>query len=399
MRRVGEDRPAHELGDTSLDALKAAAANAIRERAADGVSLSHRLHAKPELGFEEHYAAEEVATFLEREGFTLDRGFRGLDTALRGRWGDGSFRATIIAEYDALPGLGHACGHNLIAATAVLAAAGMRQVAPALDITIEVLGTPAEEGGAGKIVLAERGAFDGSQVAMMVHPSPFEDSEPSFLAATRTRFEFVGRSSHASASPAEAINAADAATVAQVALGLLRQQLPEDVRVHSLIESAGSSVNVISALAQVLVEVRASSVDALASALQRVDSCFEGAAQATGCELNRSAAGHLYPEVRQSPTLARLYRRNAEALGRAFTTDPAAKKFLASTDFGIVSQLVPSLHPHVGICDPPISNHQIAFAAAAVSERADTAIVDGAIAMAWTLIDVASEPGMLLEDY
>ena len=378
-----------------LGEMKEAVAKSIRERASEAIALSHRLHARPEVGFEERYATAQVSAFLEADGFTLDRQFKGIETAFSARFGAGSFRAMIIAEYDALPELGHACGHNMIAATSVLAAVGLREAAKDLDLTIEVLGTPAEEGGAGKILLAEQGAFQDTQVAMMVHPSPFEDAEPSFLAATQLRFEFIGRSSHASAAPTEAINAGDAATLAQVAVGLLRQQLPDDVRVHALVESAGVSVNVIPGLSRVAVEVRSRSIDVLAAVIERVDACFYGAAQATGCEINRSAIGHTYPEVVQSPVLAGFYRHNAEALGRTFTEDPAAKTFVASTDFGTVSQLVPSLHPHVSICDPPVSNHQVAFAQAAASQRADDAIVEGAIAMAWTLMDVANNPQSL----
>lgn len=390
-----EPAPDTDVTGSTIDDLKATVAKVIRERAPEAIGLSHRLHARPELGFEERYAAEEISRHLELDGFKVEREFKGLETAFAARFGEGGFRATIIAEYDALPEIGHACGHNMIAATAVLAAVGLCEAASALDLTIEVLGTPGEEGGAGKILLADRGAFDDSRVAMMVHPAPFEDAEPSFLAATQVRFEFVGRSSHASAAPTEAINAADAAVLAQVAIGLLRQQLPDDVRVHALIESAGSAVNVIPGRSRVAVEVRARSVAVLLATFEKVDACFAGAAQATGCQVSRSPIGHVYPEVLQSPVLAQFYRRNAERLGREFTTDPAAKTFVASTDFGTVSQLVPSLHPHVSICDAPIANHQVAFATAAASARADTAVLEGAIAMAWTLIDVASDPGCL----
>jgi amidohydrolase len=379
----------------AIDDLKEAVADSIRARAPQAIELSHRLHAHPELGYEEHYAAEQVTALIEGEGFKVDREFKGLQTAFSARYGEGRFRATIVAEYDALPEIGHACGHNIIAATAVLAASGLREAALPLDLTIEVLGTPAEEGGGGKIVLAERGAFDETDVAMMVHPAPFEDERPSFLAAAQIRFEFVGRSSHASAAPTQAINAADAATLAQVAVGLLRQQLPDDVRVHALLESAGVAVNVIPGLSHLVVEVRARSVDVLARTIEQVDACFYGAAQATGCSVNRTTLGHAYPNVRQSPVLAELYRCNAEAVGRTFKEDPAAKSFVASTDFGAVSHLVPSLHPHLAICDPPVANHQVAFAEAAASPRADQAIVDGAIAMAWTLIDVARRPELL----
>ena len=377
-----------------INGMKESVAESIRSYAAQAVMLSHKLHGRPELGFQEHFAAEQLTSMLETDGFRVDREFKGLETAFSARSGSGPFHATIIAEYDALPELGHACGHNVIAATAVLSAFGLRRVARPLGLTVEVLGTPAEEGGGGKIMLAEQGAFEDTSVAMMVHPAPFEDSEPAFFAAAQVRFEFIGRSSHAAAAPAEAINAADAATLAQVAVGLLRQQLPDDVRVHALIQSAGQSVNVIPGVSHVVVEIRARSSDVLAATVARVTACFYGAAQATGCQVNEYPVGHNYPDVLQSPALAVMYRRNAEALGRTFSVDPAAKKFMASTDFGTVSHLVPSLHPHLAICDPPISNHQPSFAAASVSPRADRAIVEGAIAMAWTLMDAAGSPAL-----
>lgn len=377
-----------------INRLKSEVAAAIRADAGKAIDLSHRLHARPELGFQEHYAVEQVTALLEEDGFRVDRDYLGLETAFSARVGEGWFLASILAEYDALPEIGHACGHNMIAATAVLAARGLRDAARELDLTIEVLGTPAEESEGGKILLAEKGAFDGVQMAMMVHPAPFEDAEPNFLASSAVRYEYYGRSSHAAAAPAEAINAADAATLAQVAVGLLRQQLPGDVRVHAMIERAGTAVNVIPGESSLVVDVRAQSMEALGAALEKVDSCFFGAALATGCEVIRSAVGHVYPNVIQSPPLAALYRENITALGRSFSASPEAKKFVASTDFGAVSHLVRSLHPHIAICDPPVANHQVAFAEAAVSPRADDAIVDGAIAMAWTVIDAATAAGL-----
>lgn len=376
---------ADELRD-EVKATVRAAIEAFRDQAVD---LSHRIHGMPELGFEERRSSREVADELRAAGFTVTERAFGLDTAISAVAGQGSFKAVLVAEYDALPEIGHACGHNVIAACAVAAAVGLKQVAERLDLTVEVLGTPAEETGGGKILMLERGAFVGADLAMMVHPAPFEDSSPGFLASTGFAFEFSGRSSHAAASPWEAANAADASTIAQVAIGLLRQQLPHDTRVHGVVTNAGAAANVIPGRSAGVYGIRARTLADLEDVIPRVEACFEGAAIATGCTVKVDWEQPAYPNVVQSPRLADIYQRNAEAVGRTFPPDPAARAFLASTDFGAVSHVVPSLHPHLKICDPPVSNHQPAFAEAAASARADRAIIEGAIAMAWTVVDAA----------
>ncbi|MGO4472967.1 amidohydrolase [Arthrobacter sp. M-10] len=362
-----------------------AAIEAFRDQA---VGLSHRIHGTPELGFEEFYSSREVANELRAAGFTVTERAFGLDTAISAVAGEGSFKAVVVAEYDALPDLGHACGHNMIAACAVAAAVGLKHVAGQLDLTVELLGTPAEETGGGKILMLEQGAFIGSDMAMMIHPAPFEDASPSFLASAGFSFTFSGRSSHAAASPWEAANAADASTIAQVAIGLLRQQLPNDTRVHGVVTNAGAAANVIPGKSGGLYGIRAQTLADLEALIPRVEACFTGAALAAGCTVELDWE-QTYPNVVQSPRLASLYQRNAETLGRSFPQDAEARAFRASTDFGAVSQVVPSLHPHIKICDTPVSNHQYAFTEAASSDRADHALIEGAIAMAWTVVDAA----------
>ncbi len=370
------------------NAIKAAVQAEIEAFRDQAIDLSHRIHGMPELGFAEFKSSREVANELRAAGFTVTERAFGLDTAISAVAGAGSFKAIVVAEYDALPELGHACGHNLIAACAVAAAVGLKGVAEQLDLTVEVLGTPAEETGGGKILMLEQGAFIGADMAMMIHPAPFEDASPGFLASTGFSFEFSGKSSHAAASPWEAANAADASTIAQVAVGLLRQQLPNDTRVHGVVTNAGSAANVIPGSSAGVYGIRAQTLADLEDMVPRVEACFTGAALAAGCtvELEWELT---YPNVVQSPRLASLYQQNAVALGRSFPQDPEARAFRASTDFGAVSQVVASLHPHVKICDPPVSNHQSAFTEAAASERADQALIEGAIAMAWTVVDAA----------
>jgi amidohydrolase len=378
--------------------IKAAVRAAIEAFGDLAINLSHRIHGTPELGFAEYYSSREVANELRNAGFSVTERAYGLETAISGVAGEGSFKAVVVAEYDALPELGHACGHNIIAACAVAAAVGLKSVAAELDLTIEVVGSPAEETGGGKILMLEQGAFVEADVAMMVHPAPFEDASPGFLATSGFSFEFSGKSSHAAASPWEAANAADASTLAQVAVGLLRQQLPIETRVHGVVTNAGTAANVIPGKSGGVYAIRAETLADLQDVAPRIEACFTGAAMATGCTVELEWEYPAYPNVIQSAQLAAFYQQNAEALGRSFPDEAEARAFRASTDFGAVSQIVPSLHPHVKICDSPVSNHQSAFTEAAISERADRALIEGAIAMAWTVVDAALSQASSAED-
>ena len=189
------------------------------------IGLSHWIHANPELGYQETLASGWVAEWLEKAGFAVDHGVAGLDTAVFGTIGPGPFNVAFLVEYDALPEVGHACGHNVIAAASVGAAVALAAVAEQLGIRVTVIGTPAEEGGAGKVLLMEAGAFEGVHCALMVHPGPSDQLSPEVLAAQSLDVTYTGKSAHAGAFPERGINAGDAMVVAQVAIGLLRQSL------------------------------------------------------------------------------------------------------------------------------------------------------------------------------
>ncbi|MYW97998.1 M20 family metallopeptidase [Amycolatopsis rubida] len=351
--------------------------------------LSHAIHAQPELAFQEVESSALVAETLVAQGFDVRKPAYELETALSARAGSGTLHVALCAEYDALPEIGHACGHNIIAAASVAAACALREVANDLDLTVEVLGTPAEEDGAGKVILLERGAFDEPHLVLMAHPSPFDDPAPPLIAATHFTFEFIGKGSHAAAAADLALNAADAANLAQVGIALLRQQLPEGVRIHGIVTEAGSAPNIIPALSRGKYAVRAPAKAVLDQVLDRVEACFRGAAVSTGCEVVLRRNPRPLPEVRHDTEIASIYQRNAEHLGRRFCNLEHASRFTASTDFGAISQLVPSIHPHISICSPDVANHQPAFTAASRSRRGDDAVVDAAIGLAWTVIDVA----------
>ena len=368
---------------------------AIDAKLADLVHLSHTIHEHPETAFEECRAAAWTATMLAGEGFTVTEGVAGLPTAFSAEFGSGPLVVAVCAEYDALPGVGHACGHNIIAATAVGAGLGLAAVAGELDLTVRVLGTPAEEGGGGKVVMLDEGIFDGVHAAMMVHPWPTDRLQATCLAVAHFDVSFTGRSAHASAAPWEGVNAGDAMVIAQVALGLLRQQLRPGDQVHGIVTDGGSAANIIPASVTGRFMCRSSTIEGLEALEPRVRACFEAGALATGTTATYARLAPDYSHMESDADLLSLYRSNAERLGRTFGLDDAqAPQPTLSTDMANVSLAVPTIHPLLGIDAAGSVNHQPEFAAACITDSADTAVRDGALAMAWTVID-AAESGPL----
>ncbi|MBW0105411.1 M20 family metallopeptidase [Pseudonocardia sp. KRD291] len=370
------------------DAVKRDVDARIRAGRAELLGLSHRIHSHPELAFEETRASAWVAEALDAHGLTVEHGCYGLPTAVRATVGSGPRHVGICAEYDALPDIGHACGHNVIAAAAVGAALGLAGVADDLGLTVTVLGTPAEEGGGGKALMLERGAFDGLDAAMMVHPAAVEMAAMPGSAVSVFDVAFRGTPAHAGAYAERGVNAADAMTVAQVAIGLLRQQTTGTDRIQGVVSAAGTAANVIPDLSRGRWIVRTETLDGLAPLTARVRRCFEAGALATGCDLELVPACPDYADLRPDAGLLSLYRANAEALGRTFPALPAGGVVGAATDMGNVSHVVPTIHPMLGL-DCAAVNHQPEFTAAAVTPTADRAVVDGAVAMAWTAVDLA----------
>ncbi len=356
------------------------------------LSLSHDLHEHPETAFEEHRAARAVTDLLEGAGFDVERGACGLDTAFIATFGTGKTRIGICAEYDALPDVGHACGHNIIAASSVGAAIGLARVAEEVDATVIVLGTPAEEGGGGKVLMLEAGAFEGLDVAMMVHPWPADRLEATCLAVDHFDVAFTGREAHASAAPWEGVNAGDAMTIAQVAIGLLRQQLVFGDQVHGIVTDGGSAANIIPAHVTGRFMCRSLDAQGLEALRRRVEACFEAGALATGAMLSITNVGLPYSHMESDPSLLGSYRRHAEELGRSFSADDdGSARPTISTDMANVSLEVPSIHPLLGIDARGAVNHQPSFAAACVTPSADRAVIDGSVALALTGIDVATD--------
>ncbi|MEU7748562.1 M20 family metallopeptidase [Nonomuraea sp. NPDC049158] len=365
------------------------AADAVGTWSGRLIELSHRIHSHPEPAFEETRASAWVADALSAAGFDVQHGCYDLPTAVRASVGTGPLHIGICAEYDALPQIGHACGHNIIAAAAVGAAAGLAGLADDLGLTVTVLGTPAEEGGGGKILMLERGAFAELDAAMMVHPAAVEMEAMPGSAVAQFEVSYRGKPAHAGAYPELGVNAADAMTVAQVAIGLLRQQTGAGDRVHGIVTQAGTAPNVIPDASHGRWIVRAATLEALAELKPRVQRCFDAGAVATGCELTITPPGPDYADLRPDAGMLRLYRANAEALGRVFPDLPGGAPAGAATDMGNVSHVVPTIHPMLGLDCLPAVNHQPEFTAACATPAADRAVLDGATAMAWTAIDLA----------
>src|SRR3984885_10952503 len=305
----------------TTSSAKEAAATAVDRHLDQLVALSHSVHATPELCFGETTSAHAVAETLRAGGLSVRKGVYELPTALESRAGDGELVVAVCAEYDALPDVGHACGHNIIAATAVGAGLALAAVADELGLTVRVLGTPAEEGGGGKVLMLERGAFGGVHAAMMVHPWPTERLTATCLAVAHFDVHYAGRPAHASAAPWEGVNAQDALTVAQVGIGLLRQQLPPGDQVHGVVIASSAAANVIPAAVTARYMVRSRTAAGLAALRPRVDACFDAGALATGCTVEYEELSPVYSHMEADPELLRAYRANAEALGRRFDAD------------------------------------------------------------------------------
>jgi amidohydrolase len=360
------------------------------------VELSHRIHAHPELNFEEYQSSRWVADELERGGFHVDYGVCDLPTAFLATIGGGPLHVGICAEYDALPDIGHACGHNIIAAAAAGAGLGLARIADDVGLTVTVFGTPAEEGGGGKIFMLERGGFRGIHAAMMVHPSSTEMDRMGCLAVSHFDVHYHGKATHASAWPEQGINAADAITVAQTAIGLLRQHIRQTDRIHGIVLKGGEAPNVVPSHTVGRWLVRSRTIGELADLEPRVRACFDAGALATGCTVDVIPTSPVYSEMVTDDEMAAIYRANAEAIGRVFPNIPDAirERTAGSTDMANVSLQIPTIHPMLGLDCYPAVNHQPEFTAACITPIADQAVGDGAIGMAWTAIDLASTPAV-----
>lgn len=371
---------------TALDVVE----SVVHGHRPDLIELSHSLHAEPELAFEEHRSCAKTRALVHERGFEIAPAPGGLPTAFRATYGSGSLVLGICAEYDALPGLGHACGHNIIAAAGVGTALALAEVADELDLTVVLLGTPAEESGGGKVLMLEAGAFDDLAVCAMVHPGPSDIACPRTLALTDVAVEFHGREAHAAVAPQAGLNAADAATIAQVAIGLLRQQLAQGQMVHGIVTHGGQAANVIPAHAEMRYIMRADDTASLDALRARVTDCLRAGALASGCGFLMTDTEPRYLNLTPHQWLSDVFGDEMVRLGRSpVSAQVAAAAPFGSTDMGNVTQAMPAIHPIVGLDAGGASIHQQAFAAAAAGPSGDAAVIDGAVMLARTLVRLA----------
>lgn len=367
--------------------------NAVQRRRGDLIELSHSIHAEPELAFEEHRSCAKTQALVADHGFEMTAAPGGLDTAFRAVFGSGPLVVGICAEYDALPGIGHACGHNIIAASSVGTALALADVADELGLTVVLLGTPAEESGGGKALLLKAGAFDDIAATVMLHPGPVDIAAARSLALSEVDIRYTGHESHAAVAPHLGINAADAVTVAQVAVGLLRQQLAPGQMVHGIVTDGGQATNVIPGHAAMRYTMRAADSPALRELEARMANCFAAGALAAGCTHEVGEIAPAYAELVPDRWLASVFRGEMQRLGREpVPAEAEASLPLGSTDMGNVTQVMPGIHPVVGIDADGAAPHQPAFAAAAAGPSADTAVIDGAIMLARTVVQLAETP-------
>jgi len=372
---------------------KARAVEAIDERSELLRSLNERIYRNPEPGHREHKAMAWLCEALEEEGFSVRRGVAGMRTAFQARWGEGRPAVAILAEYDALPGLGHGCGHNFIAAAAVGAAVGVRRAGLRGPGSVVVLGCPAEEGAVpgagGKVVLVGAGAFRDIDCAMMVHPSTRTVVEVSSTARAALSISFTGKASDPAESPELGVNALEGLIQTFNAFNALRQYLPEGARIHGIITEGGASPQVVPDYAEARVYVRARDSAGLARLYERVKCCAEGAALAIGSEVNVEHYARTYDALITNRALAGVFRANLESL----SVEVGAPAIGAgSTDMGNVSSVVPAVHPYVQVGGVSAPVHTRAFGDATVSRDGHAALLIAAKALAMTAIDVLSDP-------
>jgi len=370
-----------------------AAVDAMRDEL---LRISRAIHAKPELAFEEREAAALLVEALRGAGLDVADGSHGLETAFAAEFGpDGSPCVALLAEYDALPGMGHACGHNLIATAGVGAGLALAGLGERLPGRVRVLGTPAEEHGCGKELMAREGALDGVDAALMMHPAGVNLANMPCIAMAELEIVYHGQSAHASAMPERGINALDAMMLAYQGVAALRQHIAADERVHGIVTDGGQAPNVVPERSAGRFYVRAANFENLEPLKRRVEACFRAGAEATGCEVEILWGVADYRDILFNEPLAAAFQANAEALGRRFFPwDKLPASLSGSTDLGNLSYRLPSIHPMLQASPIHVTIHNPEFAKWAGSEMGDEAALDGAKALAMTALDYFADASL-----
>lgn len=374
--------------------LKTEANKQVEQQRQKLIELSLKIHANPELAFKEYKASKWLTGYLAKSGFQVESGIGDLPTAFKASYGTNEPVIAMLAEYDALPEIGHACGHNIIAASAVGAAVASRCIVDNCGGTVVVLGTPAEEIFGGKVLMLKAGVFDGVDVAMIVHPGIRNAATTEALACIGLDVKFFGKAVHAAAYPEQGVNALEAMILAFNALNSLRQHIKDRARIHGIITHGGEAANVVPAYSEATFLVRATDNAYLDELKHKVLRCFEGAALATGARLDYRWGETVYAPMKNNLVLAQLFTQNLESLGRK--VDPFESHFgFGSTDMGNVSQVVPAIHPSVAIVSSNVLLHSSDFVLAAASDSGHGGLLDAAKALAMTVVDLLNEPQAL----
>jgi amidohydrolase len=378
-----------------MSTTKTQIAQAVDRLADDLESLSRRIHDHPELAYQEVQACGWLSDYLAGHGFKVERGVAGVETAFRATLETGAGPTiAILCEYDALPAIGHACGHNVIATSGAGAGAALAAVRAALPAgRIQVIGTPAEEGGGGKVRLIDGGVFQHVDAAMMIHGFDRWILHQDLLGIVRVGFEFTGKAAHASADPWEGVNALDAVIQTFNNVSMLRQQIRPETRIHGIVTQGGAAPNIIPENAACTFYVRAAKLDEMWALHKRVIACAEGAATATGCTLNVVEFEAPYEPLRRNDTLLELFRANMQTTGAV--ESPPIPDRMGSSDIGNVSQVIPAIQPMVQIAPFGTPIHSRAFEAAAVSSLARTGMCQAAKTMAMTTYDLLADPSLI----
>jgi amidohydrolase len=379
---------------TPLSDAKARLAAEIDRRAELLVDVSHQLHANPELGYEERFAHELLTGVLEGEGLAVTRSAHGVETAFEARAGSTGPTVAVVCEYDALPGIGHACGHNIIASAGLGAGLAAAVLADELGGRVVVVGSPAEEGGGGKVPLIDGGAFAGADAALMVHPADADLLSMDVVALHQAHVTYTGQAAHAAAAPHHGRNALDAAVLGYMNVAALRQHIEAGERLHGIITEGGHRANIVPHRTRAEWIVRSTTVARLAELKVRFLACLRAGAEASGCTMEVEWIDPVYAEMIDNAALVERYRANAEALGRIVRAPSPTSRVVGSTDMGNVSYAVPAIHPMIQVAPPGVPIHTPAFAGFAGGPEGDRAVIDGAKALAWTLADVWLDDGL-----
>ena len=378
-----------------LDEVKRRMAAEIDRRADRLLEVSHAIHAHPELNFEERFAHDLICDVMASEGIDHERRAYGLDTAFVGRSGERGPHIAVCLEYDALPGIGHACGHNIIAAAGLGAGIAAASLATACGGRVSIVGTPAEEGGGGKVFMLREGAFDGIDAAVMLHPADTELSWMTTLAVQQCTATYTGLAAHASAAPEQGRNALDAAVLGYVNVAALRQHIRPAERIHGIFTDGGGKPNIVPSRAETHWFIRSETVAERAVLAERVAACLEAGAVAAGCDVDIDWIDPPYADMVDNRAILTAYADNAHRLGRAPAEPDDRCGVTGSTDMGDVSHAVPSIQPMIRAADEGVAIHTAAFARFAAGASGDRAVIDGAKAMAWTVADLWLRPDLL----